>query len=507
MALVTPKHPWSLIRKIRPILHIKGFSQEARRKLASKKSLNIKFCFGSYEVDMDSVLLSRIQFAFTSGFHYIYPPLSIGLGLMLVIIEGMYLKTKNPLYKQMAQFWTKIFALTFALGVATGLVQLFGFGTNWASYSRFTGDVFGGALAAEGIFAFFLESGFLGIMLFGWERVKPKIHYLSTVCVAVGAHFSAIWIVVANSWMQTPAGFKIVGEGADARAVVTDFWQVVFNPSSVDRLVHVVLGCWLAGIFLFLSVSAYYALKKKFMKFSERSLKLGLVLAAIVLLLQLISADSSAEVVAKNQPAKLAAMEGVFNTQEGTPMGLIGWADEESKTMNGIKMPGLLSFLVYRDFKTPVVGLDQIPRDEWPPVNVVFQTYHLMIYMWCLMAVATVAGLLFLRKKTLAKSKWTLRVLVLSVLFPQIANQVGWMTAEIGRQPWIVWGQLRTFQGVSKYVDAHQVLGSLIMFFVIYMLLFVLFLFLLDRKIKHGPEETKESEPEFRNVYELKSTP
>ena len=451
---------------------------------------------------MDVVLLSRIQFAFTSGFHYIYPPLSIGLGLILVIVEGMYMKTKDPLYKQMAQFWTKIFALTFALGVATGLVQLFGFGTNWATYSRFTGDVFGGALAAEGIFAFFLEAGFLGIMLFGWQRVKPKIHYLSTVLVALGAHFSAVWIVVANSWMQTPAGFKIVGTGSEARAVVTNFWEMIFNPSSVDRLIHVILGCWLAGIFLFLSVSAFYALKKKHEKFSFRSLKIGLILGVIVLALQFISADSTARGVAKNQPAKLAAMEGVFKTTDFTPAAVIGWADKETQTVKGIQVPGLLSFMVYRDFNTPVAGLDQIPKSDQPPVNVVFQAYHLMVYMWGLMVLVTIVGLIKLKKAKLVKSKWALKGLVLSVIFPQIANQVGWMTAEIGRQPWIVWGQLRTIHGASKYVDAGQVLGSLIMFFVIYTLLFALFLFLLDRKIKHGPEEVQDLEPEFRNIYE-----
>ncbi|MES2122879.1 MAG: cytochrome ubiquinol oxidase subunit I, partial [Chlamydiota bacterium] len=203
---------------------------------------------------MDVVLLSRIQFALTSGFHYIYPPLSIGLGLFLVIFEGMYMKTKNPLYKQITKFWVKVFALTFALGVATGLVQLFGFGTNWSHYSRFVGDVFGSALAAEGVFAFFLESGFLGIMLFGWEKCSARLHYISTICVAAGAHFSAIWIIVANSWMQTPTGYKVVGEGMQARAQVTNFWEMVLNPSVIDRLTHVVLGCWLSGICLVLSV-------------------------------------------------------------------------------------------------------------------------------------------------------------------------------------------------------------------------------------------------------------
>jgi cytochrome bd ubiquinol oxidase subunit I len=441
---------------------------------------------------MDVVMLSRIQFALTSGFHYIYPPLSIGLGLMLVIFEGMYLKTKNKLYKDITKFWVKIFALTFALGVATGLVQLFGFGTNWAQYSRFVGDVFGSALGAEGVFAFFLEAGFLGVMLFGWDRVGPKMHYVSTICVAVGAHFSAIWIVVANSWMQTPAGFTIVGEGLRTKAIVTDFWTMIFNPSSVDRLTHVILGCWLAGIFLVLSITAYYYLKKQHMAFSRETMKIGLWSAAVVLILQLISADITARGVAFNQPSKLAAMEGIFQTQKATPLTVIGWVDTANQTVKGIQIPGLLSFLVYRDFETPVTGFDQIPPDERPPIGIVFQTYHIMIAMWGLMAFVTIVGLYLWKKKKLEKTKWALWALILSVIFPQIANQTGWMTAEIGRQPWVVWRLLRTEHGVSATIHAQQVLMSIFMFIVIYSLLFVLFLFLLDRKIKHGPVEEEE---------------
>ncbi len=441
---------------------------------------------------MDVVFLSRIQFALTSGFHYIYPPMSIGIGLMLVIFEGIYLKTKNPLYKTITKFWVKIFALTFALGVATGLVQLFGFGTNWARYSRFVGDVFGSALGAEGIFAFFLEAGFLGVMLFGWDRVSAKMHYISTICVCAGAHFSAVWIVVANSWMQTPAGFTIVGEGATAKAVVTDFWAMVFNPSSVDRLVHVVIGCWLTGIFFILSVSAYYFLKKRHQEFAGTTMKIGLCMAAIVLTLQLISADSTARGVAVNQPSKLAAIEGVYQTRKATPLTLFGWVDEKSETVKGVRIPGLLSYLTYHDFETPVKGFDQIPVDERPPIGIVFQTYHLMIAMWGFMALVTIISIYLWRKKKLAKAKWALWVLILSVGFPHIANQTGWMTAEIGRQPWIVYGLLRTYQGVSPTIVSAQVVMSIIMFIVIYILLFALFIFLLDRKIKHGPEDGEE---------------
>lgn len=451
---------------------------------------------------MDVVVLSRIQFALTSSFHYIYPPMSIGLGLMLVLFEGIYLKTKKPLYLEISKFWTKIFALTFALGVATGLVQLFGFGTNWARYSRFVGDVFGSALGAEGIFAFFLEAGFLGIMLFGWERVSQRVHYLSTCLVALGAHFSAVWIVVANSWMQTPTGYKIVGEGLEARAVVTDFWQMVFNPSAVDRLVHVTLGCWLTGIFLVLSVSAYYFLKKRHKGFALANLKIGLITAAIVLVLQMISADSTARGVAKNQPPKLAAMEGIFQTSEAAPMTLVGFVDEKTQTVKGIQIPGLLSFFVHHDFKTPVAGLNETPKENWPKVNVVFQAYHIMIWMWGLMVLVVAAAFWMWKKKKLEKAKFVLWSLVVSVLFPQIANQVGWMTAEIGRQPWVVWNLLRTEEGVSSVISAPQVFVSILMFIAIYTVLFALFIYLLDQKIKHGPTDPEEDQIPYRNFLQ-----
>jgi cytochrome d ubiquinol oxidase subunit I len=448
---------------------------------------------------MDVVLLSRIQFALTSMFHYIYPPLSIGLGLVLVIMEGMYLKTKKPLYKEMTQFWTKVFALTFALGVATGLVQVFGFGTNWARYSRFVGDVFGSALAAEGVFAFFLEAGFLGIMLFGWNRVRPGIHYLSTILVAAGAHFSGIWIVVANSWMQTPAGYKLVSEQGETRAIVSNFWEMMFNPSAVDRVVHVIIGCWLAGIFLVISVSAYYLLKKKHVAFAKASMKVGLIAGSIALFLQLLSADKTARGVAEHQPSKFAAMEGVYKTEGYAPIYLFGWVDKETQTVKGLKITGFLSFLTYRDFSKPVTGFDQIPEENRPPVQIVFQSYHAMILMWTLMALGAGYAVLQWWRKRLDQSKLLLRFLVFSVAFPQIGNQVGWMTAEVGRQPWIVYGLMRTPEGISKGIQSSQVFGSILMFIVIYIVLFSLFIFLLDRKIKHGPEEVGEEELVYRD--------
>src|SRR5664280_1655704 len=287
---------------------------------------------------MDVLLLSRIQFALTSGFHYLYPPLSIGLGLVLVIMEGLWLKNRNTLYHQMARFWTRVFALTFAIGVATGIVLEFEFGTNWATYSRYVGDVFGSALAAEGIFAFFLESGFLAVLMFGWNRVSPKLHFFATCMVCLGAHFSAIWIVVANSWMQTPAGFHIVGEGMKARAEITDFWAMVFSPSSMDRLWHTLCGAYILAAFFVMSIAAYYLLKKKHQEFARASLRIGLMVGLAASLLQLVSGHTSAQGVAKNQPAKLAAFDGLYETTSNAPLTMFGWVDEKNEKVIGPKI-------------------------------------------------------------------------------------------------------------------------------------------------------------------------
>lgn len=457
---------------------------------------------------MDVETLARIQFAFTIMFHYIYPPLSIGLGLMLVLIEGTYLKTREPVYLQMAKFWTKVFALTFALGVATGIVMEFEFGTNWSTYSRYVGDVFGSALAAEGVFAFFLESGFLAIVLFGWNRVSPKFHFFSTLMVALGAHFSAIWIIVANSWMQTPAGFHIVGEGLKARAEIVDFWAMVFNPSSVDRLLHSVIGAWLAGAFLVISVSAYYLLKKRHEEFAKRSLKFGLGVAAVSLILQAISGHESAQGVSINQPAKLAAFEGVYKTKKGAPLYLFGIPDSEKQSIQwGVAIPKLLSFITLGDSEGEIKGLDQYPRKDWPNVSAVFQTYHLMILMWFLMFITVGCALFYLYKGTLLQKRWLLSGLVLSVLYPQIANQAGWVSAEMGRYPWIVQDLLRISEGLSKSVTANQVLSSLILFGAVYLALFILFLYLLNEKFQHGPSEQDLASPyhQLQSVVEDKS--
>lgn len=445
-------------------------------------------------------LLSRIQFAFTIAFHYIYPPLSIGLGVCLVIMEGLYLKTNNKVYEELTKFWVRVFALIFGIGVATGIVMEFEFGTNWAVYSRYVGDIFGSALAAEGIFAFALESAFLGILLFGWNKVSPRVHFMATVLVALGSIFSALWIVVANSWQQTPSGYRIEGTGMKARAIVTDFWAMVFNPSSIERYSHVLIGALLAGSFLVLSVSAWYVLKKKYIVHAQAAFRIALWVAAVSSLAQLFTGSKSAEVVTRYQPAKLAAMEGHFDKLAPADMYLLGWVDAKKQKTTGLKIPGGLSLLVHQDTKAPIPGLNSIrPENRPTALNFVFQTYHLMISIGMALIALSLFGVFMLYRKKLFETRWLMRVFVFSVLLPQIANQVGWYTAEVGRQPWVVYGLLRTSDALSQAVKAEHVLASLVLFTFIYVMLFALFLYLLNKKIQHGPDvNLDQNEPSSR---------
>lgn len=437
---------------------------------------------------MDVLTLARVQFAFTIAFHYIYPPLSIGLGVALVMMEAMWLKTGKAIYHQMARFWTKVFALTFAIGVATGIVMEFEFGTNWATYSRYVGDVFGSALAAEGIFAFFLESGFLAVLLFGWDKVGRKVHFFATCMVCLGAHFSAVWIVVANSWQQTPAGYVIEQSPHGPRAVITDFWAMVFNPSSVDRLSHTICGAWQAGAFLVVSVSAWYLLKRRHEAFARQSLKVGLVMALAASVLQIVTGHSSAHGVIKNQPAKMAAFEGHYETKE-LPVYLFGWVDEETEQVKGgLALPQVVSRLILGTDQ-PLKGLKEFAPADRPPVKSVFQFYHGMVAIGFGLFAIAVLGVVEWWRGKLFERRWLLWVMVFSVLGPQLANQLGWFAAEVGRQPWIVYGLLRTSDGLSAVVKANAVLTSLILFAAVYALLFAVFVYLLNDKIQHGPDD------------------
>jgi len=438
---------------------------------------------------METEILARVQFALTIAFHYIYPPLSIGLGLLMVVFKGIYLRTGKKEYDTLARFWTRIFSLTFGLGVATGIVMEFEFGTNWATYSRYVGDIFGSALAAEGVFAFALESTCLGIVLFGWNKIKPVWHFLATLGVFLGSMCSAVWIVIANSWQQTPAGYVVAGEGLQAKAVITDFWAMVFNPSSVDRIWHVWQGAFLAGIFLVLSVHAWYLLKGRHVEISKKAFRVTLIIATVVCLLQLVSGHSSADGVAQNQPEKLAAMEGHFQTGPAD-LYLFGWVDKQNEVTHGVKIPNGLSYMIHYDTAAPVTGLDQYPVEDRPgQVNAVFQFYHIMVAIGMFLIALTLYASFLLWRGKLYDKRWLLHIFVWSVLLPQIGNQVGWFAAEMGRQPWIVYKLLRTSDALSKSVTANQILFAIILFTVVYIILFALFIYLMNKKIVHGIDE------------------
>ncbi len=442
-------------------------------------------------MELDAVFLSRLQFAFTIMFHYLFPPLSIGLGFMMVIMEGMYLKTGNKEYESIARFLTGIFAVVFAMGVASGIVMEFQFGTNWSKYSRFVGDVFGSALAAEGIFAFFLESGFLAVLVFGWDRVSSKMHFFSTVMVEVGAVFSSIWITVANSWQQTPAGYHLVEyQPGLYRAEITDFWAMVFNPSSVHRLVHVWLAALVLGAFFLLSISSYYILKNRHEGPAKKMFTLALWVALISSIAIPISGHFQAINVAETQPAKMAAFEGHFETGDGgTALYLFGIPNEKQRKVNmSMAIPGMLSFLIHGDFNEPVAGLDQFAEENWPPVNLTFQSYHMMVALGMFFIGVTGLAAFLHWRGTLFKTRWLLWIFVFAVIGPYIANELGWVAAEVGRQPWIVYGLLRTEDAISPSVSGAQVLGSIIMFSLVYLMLFIIWLFIMDKKIRKGPE-------------------
>ena len=471
----------------------------------------------------DVVMLSRIQFALTIMFHYLFPPLTIGMGVVLVYLDGMAWRTGEPIYRSAARFWTRIFALNFAIGVATGIVMEFEFGTNWATYSRFVGDVFGSALAAEGIFAFFLESGFLAVLVFGWNRVSPGMHFFATCMVALGSIFSSFWIVIANSWQQTPAGHHITPILRDGepwvidgemmmRAEIVDFWAMVFNPSTLHRLSHTLIGCFIMGSFFVMSISAWYLLRGRHHEFARRSFTGALVVATLSSYAALIGGHAQAQNVYRTQPAKLAAFEAHFETGPA-PLVLFGIPDADDGTVAGrVALPGMLSYLVTGDVDEPIVGLDRFAAEDRPPVLLPFLTYRLMIGFGVFFIVLTTIGCVQWRRGRLFDNRPLLWVFVFAVGGAVIANQAGWISAEVGRQPWIVhppveWTDagdvvvgedgtvdydeglgLRTTDGVSKAVSSGQVLSSLILFGLIYLLLGAVWIFVLNGKIQHGPD-------------------
>jgi cytochrome d ubiquinol oxidase subunit I len=451
---------------------------------------------------MNPEFLSRLQFGLTASFHFIFPPISMGLGLMILVMSWKYLRTRDQTWREASFFWVKVYGLVFALGIATGVVQEFEFGTNWSAYSRFVGNVFGSLLAAEGVFAFMLEGGFLGLMLFGGSRLGPRMWFWASFLVVFGAHFSAIWILMANSWMQTPQGYALqqsewgLSATGGTIAFMTAFKDVVWTPSFLPRLLHTWVASWIIGSAFVLSVSAWYLMKKQHLDFAKKNLSLALKWFTVLAVLQVfIFGAQMAIAVTKNQEPKLSAMEGQWQPQSCAPLYLVGWVNESAQTTSGLKIPCLLSFLSYGNIHSTVPGLTQFPSDTWAPVNLTFQAYHVMIDLGFLFPLIGVVGLLYWwRRRDRGLPRPILWAFVATVFLAEIATIAGWWTAEIGRQPWIVWNVLRTSDAVSPTLRTGQVFASLVMFALLYLLLLVLFVFLLDRKIKRGPEPVGEAE-------------
>ncbi|MBN1345566.1 MAG: cytochrome ubiquinol oxidase subunit I [Phycisphaerae bacterium] len=436
---------------------------------------------------MDPVYLSRLQFGLTAGFHFLFPPLTIGLAWLIFWMMTRYMRTGDDFDRRMARFWTKLFVVSFVVGVATGITLEFQFGTNWSNYSRYVGDIFGAPLAAEGVLSFFLESTFLGVLIFGWNRVSKKTLWFASLMVAVGATLSAFWIIVANSWQQTPAGYVI----RNGRAELTDFWAAVFNPSTMHRYTHTVDAAIMTGAMFMLGVSAWFLLKGRHTEFAKSSLKISLIMAFVSSLIQLPIGHHHGGQVARTQPEKLAAMEGIFKTQRHAPSLIFGVLDKKNEVVRAkIAIPGMLSWLAKGDVNAEIQGINAFKPQDRPPLPYTFYTFRgmVMIGFWCIGL--TGLGLILLWRKTAHQNRLFLRLALWSIPLPFIANQLGWFSAEVGRQPWAVYRELRTSDAYSPTVPAGQVLFSIIMFTLVYSLLFVLWVHLLRREINHGPEAT-----------------
>ena len=433
---------------------------------------------------MDALLLARIQFAFTIGFHFLFPAMTLGTALVILISETLHLVKKDDIYRKITDFLARLLGLIFVVGAATGIVMEFSFGTNWSEYSRAVGDIFGPILAAEGIIAFFLESVFIGVLVFGRKKVSPGVYWLAALLVFVGGHLSAFWIIVANSWMQTPAGYEINAAG---KVILTDFNAAVFNPSTVNRFLHTVLATWITSAVVVCGIAGYYVRKGLHGETARTMLKIGIILFAITPLLQLGAAHSHAIQVINTQPVKAAAMEGLFNTTRGANIYVIGYVDEAKEKTYGIYIPKGLSFLYDFDFNSEIKGLNDVPKENWPPVNLVFQSYHIMVGLGMIFIALGLLGAWLLWTGKLYTAKWYLFWLPFLIPLPHLAHETGWITAEVGRQPWIIYGLMKTANAASVVVSAGEIVFSLVMFSLIYLLLFVMFVLLFVKIVKQGP--------------------
>ncbi len=437
----------------------------------------------------DALLMHRLHFAFTVTFHYIFPQLTMGLAPLIVILKTLYLRTDNPLYNRAARFWGKVFGVNFVMGVVTGIPMEFQFGTNWAQFSRVTGGVIGQPLVMEGVFSFFLESAFLGLFLYGERRLSRMGHWWAAFAVFVGSWLSGFFIIVTDAWMQHPVAYA---RTLDGMFHVTSFWGLLLNPWALIQYSHNMCGALITGSFAMAGAGAYYLLENKFIDEARVFLRVAVVVGVLACIVQIFpTGDLHGRFMAMHQPATTAAMEGLFKTEAGAPIVILGQPDAESQRIdNPLVANNMLSFLIYGTTTAQVKGLNEFPQSDWPTnIPLLYYSYHIMAGLGTLFALVMAGAAFLLWRGKLFGARWMLWIILLCLPFPYIANTAGWMTAEVGRQPWVVYGLMRTSDGYSKYVHAGNSLFTLLGFMGLYALLAILFLFLVLRLMALGPGE------------------
>ena len=442
---------------------------------------------------MNSALaLHRIHFAFTITFHYLFPQLTMGLALLIVILKGLALLTKDSIFENATRFWVRIFAINFAVGVVTGIPMEFQFGTNWARFSRTAGGVIGQTLAMEGVFSFFLESSFLGLFLYGEKRLSPKLHFVSAVLVFLGSWLSGFFIIATDAWMQHPVGYTM---GPNGQILLGHFAQIFSNPWLVWQYLHNMIAAVVTASFVMAGLGAFYLLTKRQEEYGRLFVRTGVLAGLISIMLMVFpTGDGQGKMVAQNQPVTLAAMEGLFETAKGAPIVLVGQPNTDRLALdNPIEVPDVLSFLTYKRWNAEVRGLKDFPQNLWPDnIPLLYYAYHIMVGLGTMMGAVMAIAFLFLWRGRLFSTPALLWTLLLSIPFPYIATTAGWMTAELGRQPWLVYGLMRTADGASPNVSAGNSLFSLLGFMGMYTVLGILFLFLVAREIGRGPQPEKD---------------
>jgi cytochrome bd ubiquinol oxidase subunit I len=436
----------------------------------------------------NDVIAARWQFAFTIMFHYLFPILTMGLGVLIAVFKTIELRSGNPLYGSAARFWARIFAITFAAGVVTGIPMEFQFGTNWARFSKYAGPVVGQTLFMEGVFAFFAESSLLGVFLFGEGRIGKRAHWLAAVGVALGAVLSGFFIVATNAWMQHPVSYRVVGDHVE----LTSLWGLLSNPYVRWQYPHVISGSMVTASMVVAGIGAFYLLARRDVEIGRVFVRVGVVSGVLFSVLSLFPTGAlHGEHITRFQPAKMAAMEGLFKTQHGAPLAIIGMPDSErQELMDPIYVPGLLSYLAYGNRSAQVTGLNDIPEDLHPPIEIVYYAYHIMVGLGTIFIAVSAAAAFFLWRGTLFDRRGLLWMLMLTMPFPYIANEAGWVVAEVGRQPWTVYGLLRVTESSSSNVTAGMTYFTLFGFMGLYLVLGILYLMLFARIVNEGPRTT-----------------